>query len=299
MAVKMLGGWTGTIPLMVPLMALTLTGCDSGSLDLAREFQLARGDCTLDALRDSAEECVQMFERFTDLGVDLANTYIGALNAMEMAIQRNSPGAIRSWDLPGSGDYGAAFDDDPTGRYWNRMGDPEPGTIPGHWDGTPPWMPSGEFTPDSPHSSSDTYSAEPVMDGHRIQRFPQRGVLLPPEERLQRPWLTREYDQGIAYDRQFDDPTIRHGGSSSREQNIRGSADLAPGYDFYGAPRYNPGYGGRMPGYGPPIPGGNLGPGVSSSGGNAPSSWRRNRRHPPAGDHRMNGRIPETWEYMR
>lgn len=76
------------------LLPAFLAGCEAEAVELVREIEAARGECTREGLRASDEECVRMMERYTALGTDLVHTYLGGLRALDMAIDRMPPPAF-------------------------------------------------------------------------------------------------------------------------------------------------------------------------------------------------------------
>jgi hypothetical protein len=73
------------------LLSALLAGCDAEAVELVREIEAARGECTREGLRASDEECVRMMERYTSMGTDLVHTYLGGLRALDMALDRMPP----------------------------------------------------------------------------------------------------------------------------------------------------------------------------------------------------------------
>jgi hypothetical protein len=181
--------------------ALLVTGCGGDAVDIAREIDAAREGCTEERLREGAEECVQMFERYAEMGTRALETYIGGMQALDEAMQRRGYGlegldttglgrAITPGVLP-SGSGPRAEPGDPASPPLAPGPEPEAprrSLDPGGW-------PSGWGESDR-GSSAYVYPA-PAQDEvarpsggvEARQPAPQRGVLLPPEERLRRPWL--------------------------------------------------------------------------------------------------------------
>jgi hypothetical protein len=73
------------------LLPALLSGCEVEAVELVRDIEAARGECTREGLRESDEECVRMMERYTSMGTDLVHTYLGGLKALDMALDRMPP----------------------------------------------------------------------------------------------------------------------------------------------------------------------------------------------------------------
>ena len=248
-----------------PLLALLLVaGCDRDPAELAREIDAAREGCTEQELRAASEACVQMMERYAEMGTEAIGGYIGAVRALDQALRRMpaarfdtagvghaiSPGirdgappaARRSgepgWDpsprrddtsgslrrpdgsyprdrwYPGDAPYGdpAEYDHPNAGDLYNDpygdpYGDPRgydpryeeeprygyPPEAPGGYRGParPGFRPRGSYDPrydGDPSAGPDRWSGpEPGLDPRSAPQA--RGRLLPPEQRLRRPWL--------------------------------------------------------------------------------------------------------------
>ncbi len=222
-----------------------IAGCESETADLIRELEAARGDCTMDAMRASSDECVQMFERYSEIGSEAINTYIGGVRALEEALRRtgglslDTAGLGRALSeefLPGvtgSGETAIPGWPDPYGYAAGPTG-PYPGGYPGGYVGGDP-SPGGSLT-DGYYGSSIPYDGSPATGNASGVPRAQRGVLLPPDVRLRRPWIEPEYDP-----RYRDDDADRR------------SPGYWPGSGYGASPGYGgmPGYGG-VPGYGAP-----------------------------------------------
>lgn len=184
-------------------------GCDGTAADLVREVDAARDGCTEEMLKSSDEVCVRMFERYADMAAEGMETYIGGLRAFEEAVQRRdgllfdttglgsalgvrwrsgSDSAV-SQRQGGSGEprtsvAGSGFEDrarfDGGEAYNGEAFGPVTG---GRWSDPRPVeaapVPDG-WLPDEPGGGRPPVSS-PSRSG--------RGVLLPPEERLRRPWI--------------------------------------------------------------------------------------------------------------
>lgn len=176
---------------MLGIVIVQLTGCDQGAGEIVRELDAARAGCTEEGLKASSEECVVMFERFAEMGSDAIETYLGALRALEEAIERR-PLDVDVDDLgraitrASAGSANAGFGTDRNGlRGIDGYAEQGRGASPG--ESADPWpqpaMPDGY--------QSDWYMRE--RDGG-VPPQVQRGVLLPPAQRLRRPWLERDHD---------------------------------------------------------------------------------------------------------
>lgn len=190
------------------LLFLALSGCDGDATQLVEELNAAREGCTEEELKASSEECVQMFERYAEMGEDAMETYIGGMRAMDEALQRRGgiqfdtaglarvfsdslitsapdsllqPGPLelqylneeRTFEEPqGSWSDGSATWGDESPRSYT---DRQPG---GQWDARPERGVIRERRP------------APLSDPQRPS--PSRGRLLPPEDRLRRPWIGDE-----------------------------------------------------------------------------------------------------------
>lgn len=234
-----------------------VAGCDSETANFIREIEAARGDCTMDALRASSEECVQMFERYSEIGSEAINTYIGGVRALDEALRRTGglsldtaglgralsdeflPGAT----VPGVGANPGWLDPYATGPG-TQYGGGFPGDYPGGYAGND--RPAGPMP--------DAYYDTPRADGAGDLPRTQRGVLLPPDVRLRRPWTEPEYDPRYS------------GGDLDRS-----SPGYWPGSGYGVVPGYGgmPGYQGAVPGYGV-APGYGVVPGYGAYGGYAP-----------------------------
>lgn len=193
---------------------LLLGGCDHPG-DFAKEVVDARGDCTQDSLRVSSETCVEMFERYGEMATGAIHTYIGGVKAMDQALKRLPPAnfdtaglghpfSVPPQRLPDSLGSAAALDrarriPGPTAgydAYPEQRTDSEDDTY-DRYDEYDPRLPDGDG-PD-PYAGGDWQreGRTPVYDYPRAARpaaapdarAPRPGVLLPPRERLGRPWL--------------------------------------------------------------------------------------------------------------
>lgn len=193
------------------LLAGGLSACDrENAAGFIRELDAAREGCTEEMLAAGAEECVRMFERYIDLGAEGLERYIGAVRAFDEAIQRRSG---ISFDTAG---LGQAITAPPPGRQERSLGPmwaPEQGSRgAADWklgpSGAGEWNPGHsqhrqveDGYPGAPETPMDNgvsgrANSSPYLD--TVSRNPEqrppttRGVLLPPNQRLRRPWLDGE-----------------------------------------------------------------------------------------------------------
>jgi hypothetical protein len=211
------------------LALLLLGACDSDAAHLAKEITDARGDCTQEKLKAGDEACVEMMEKYAAIGTSAIETYIGAVKSMDEALQRMPPanfdttgfghaltppsaasgaadsrGAFEGWsagsaggrDRRGDPDRGSGYDPyDPDPRYADpRYADPrnpDP-RDPASGYAEPGGRDPGERDPrdrdPGERDRRDAGRGDPEPRG-AARRAPGRGLLLPPEERLERPWL--------------------------------------------------------------------------------------------------------------
>lgn len=263
------------VSLRAPLFSLLLlAGCDRDPAELAQEINAAREGCTEADLRAGSEACVQMMERYAEMGTEAIGSYIGAVKALDQALKR-MPAA--QFDTSGVGhaispEFSAQALDGASpaaqGAFsprWNgsrqpggyseaqpRDRQPYPqdrwyGHQDGYTEGYYDQLPYGERYPGDPYRSDGSYDPgypeqpgsrpwprerggrydrprpgtrpyDPRYDDAR-SRYPQRdygdprmsdprmapparGQLLPPEQRLRRPWLE---------DERYRDPRWRQG----------------------------------------------------------------------------------------
>lgn len=243
------------------LALFALAGCEGESADLIREIDAAREGCTQEKLRAGDEECVRMFETYAGMGTEAIHTYIGAVKALDEALQRMPPPQFdtaglghavtpqRSGELPSAGFLAPAPSRQPVrqGPYkYDESGPLEPWRSPadqpgrwqdprssrrprdrndqwdrreprGAWDprrgpqGQESWRggypapyddayggradyPSG-YGPDDSELYGDPggWPDPRELDGRGGTGYPpERGLLRPPNERLDRPWLREE-----------------------------------------------------------------------------------------------------------
>jgi hypothetical protein len=188
----------------VALAAALLAGA-SGCDDPARtagEIVAARGECSEDSLRAGAEACVDMFQRYAEIGTRAIQTYIGGIKALQEAVDRMPPPQFDTVGL------GRAFGPGVGARYPGEYPYPGAGAYP------PEWEPArrldtgyGWPLPEGGHAPGAIGAApwDPSLPSATAwpQRYPELddrrpappGVLLPPEQRLRRPWISPEFQQ--------------------------------------------------------------------------------------------------------
>jgi hypothetical protein len=180
------------------VVAGMLVACDRGAGELVRELDAARAGCSEEKLRSGDEECVRMFERYAEMGADALETYIGAMRALDQALRRSD--ATR-FDTTG---LGRAL----TGHLRTEADSAAgPETSQDRW----PWLDPDEASGGAGEGWSTGTGARPPRpehagewvafpesdgpygrDGFELRSRPPaapRGVLLPPAERLRRPWI--------------------------------------------------------------------------------------------------------------
>lgn len=197
-------------------MASVVASCDSAPADLVQEIDAARDGCTEEMLKASDEICVRMFEKYADMAADGMETYIGGMRAFDEAIQRRGglqfdtaglgsavgerwrAGADSAGIAPGGGVPGLrpdrAFSDperdprtsSPQGAFEEQNGyaDGMAGSTPGGRWSDP--LPTGSAGVGSFPYPSPANAGRPAPGATAPVR---RGALLPPEERLRRPWI--------------------------------------------------------------------------------------------------------------
>lgn len=188
------------------LLFLALAACDGDATQLVEEINAAREGCTEEDLKASTEACVQMFERYAEMGEDAMETYIGGLRAMDEALQRR--GGVR-FDTAG---LARVFSDSLLDVTENGVLEPQAlerqysddestyAGPAGRWtDGAASWqddLPETFSSPEpaarrDPQPAGNTIrSRRPAPSSERAA--PARGRLLPPEDRLRRPWIGDE-----------------------------------------------------------------------------------------------------------
>lgn len=248
----------------LPLLALLLLlpGCDRSSAELVEEINAAREGCTEEELKAASEECVQMMESYAEMGTEAIEGYIGAVRSLDQALRRMpaaqfdtagvghaispelAPQAWGDSPQPSQGLYpsGPSISrqraapspgsrlDDPGYPEGQRFGDDPYGYGPGY-DPRGPYArdPRGYAEPGATYDrgrAGPRSPANPERYGRDPRAYPPaRGQLLPPEQRLRRPWLDDDRGYDPRYDRGYD-----------------------PRYDAGYDPRYEPSYDPR--GYG-------------------------------------------------
>ena len=188
--------------LTAALTLLVLAGCDDPA-ETAQQVIDARGDCSEDSLRVSSETCVRMFERYAEMVTEGIHTYIGGMKAMDRAIQRLPPanfdtaGLGRAITLPRDSAFAPAAGTrlPPTDR--------QPRAYDAPYDGFPP-----DAYERAPRSPVYDYPGDREPAASELPPpAPRRGVLLPRDQRLDRPWL-RE-DEPEEYPRRYREPYPR------------------------------------------------------------------------------------------
>jgi hypothetical protein len=232
----------------VAICVALLSGCAREATDLVRGLDAAREECTAERLRAGAEECVQMFQHLADQGAELMETYMGAIRAAETAMQRRPD---LPFDSAGPGDaFSARVGAGPEGMSegWgdraNRRGSWEGESWPQRDDGgggrwsDPPSGAGGQDRPDfgyPPYPEERRSARDPgsAMPQEWDRAAPRRGVLLPPDQRLRRPWIDdRERFQ--------DEPPLRSG---DRRAPGPGTWQADRGYaDGWGGPHHERGF---------------------------------------------------------
>jgi hypothetical protein len=170
------------------LWLLGVAACAEEPGEIVRQLDEAREECTHERLRAADAECVAMFDRYADMATDAIETYIGALRALDAALQRRTG---IPFDTAGLGraigpSSGEAL---PEGRdHRGSWGLPERERVGAYLDpygpGADPWRPE----PDEGADRGGWGRSGAIGDLPRTGR----GVLLPPGERLRRPWIDAE-----------------------------------------------------------------------------------------------------------
>lgn len=231
--------------LLVTGIALTAAACDRSTTELIDEIDSAREGCTEEMLKASDEECVRMFERYAEMGEDALETYIGGMKALDEALRRRGGiqfdttglGRVFSEPLDSSASAGTLRVEPTNEPYvrgapsWESPIEPsrssrgEPQLYRPPTDAGP--LESRDRLPDlEPRGGS--WTDEPLRSGQPARRAPapqRRGTLLPPEDRLRRPWI----DDSDAEDAYLDgrDPADEPR-SRERVDPFAGPPDPAP-----------------------------------------------------------------------
>ncbi|HET7276405.1 MAG TPA: hypothetical protein VFI91_14645 [Longimicrobiaceae bacterium] len=209
----------GYLKLLAIMSAVALAGCERDTAAMIEEINAAREGCGQEQLAAASEECIEMFERYGEMGTEAIGTYIGALKALDQAVDRlpdsaldtaglgqmftvdprNYPDSRRGWEpagaperYPGSGPLDYQRDIDQPLRDPYRRERPQPDDWQEYerdpYDNSPYGNPPYD---NSPYATSPDPSP-PEVARPEIRSAPQprrRGVLRPPEERLYRPWI--------------------------------------------------------------------------------------------------------------
>lgn len=196
------------------LMMSVSGACDSAPAEILDELNAAREGCTEEMLKAGDEECIRMFETYAEMGVDAMETYIGAMRAFDEAIQRRGGFEFDTAGLgrvftergsTGSNEFpaGPMSGDAPSLMYEPGPVQPDEGiSRPESRDASP--VAGGRWTDivDGAAMPEDSWSADarraaPAAAGrgnspdNRVP-VPRRGALLPPDQRLNRPWIGDE-----------------------------------------------------------------------------------------------------------
>lgn len=182
---------------------LLASACDQSTAEVIGEINAAREGCTSDSLQAGSEECVQMFETYAEMGSEAMQTYVGALKALDQAVGRMPSGLDttglgeiftldpESYDDPERNAFDERFRAAPTavGRQAPTSGMADYPSYPSYPD-TAADNRREEQAEYSPYSPME-YRPRP-LPGAGQPMPPGRGVLRPPAERLDRPWLREE-----------------------------------------------------------------------------------------------------------
>lgn len=186
-------------------LACTVVGCETDTAQLVKDIEAAREGCTDEMLEAGAEECVQMFERYIEMGSGAIETYIGAMRAFDQAVDR---GPTVRFDTAGLG-HAISPDlqrgDSPQRELplWNPGGAADGEPLYTHPDSISSEVSQRSLHPDYITAGAPLVGAEPApemitesrRDPAPQQQSPRRGAILPPTERLNRPWIGDEEPQ--------------------------------------------------------------------------------------------------------
>lgn len=192
---------------------VVLGACDRSTGEIVREIDAAREGCSEEQLRTADEACVRMFERFAEMGSDAIETYIGAMRALDQAVQRRpdipfdttsglgraitdrygqktaaGPVDAGAPPRPGFGDEWPAWRE----AGWAEFGEAASlGRAEGRWDG------GADVDAAAPPSQAGSWERPAGRSAGTASPTPpaRRGVLLPSEQRLRRPWVDGEADR--------------------------------------------------------------------------------------------------------
>lgn len=193
------------------LLPLLLAACDQDAAEIVGDINAAREGCTQEALKAGDEECVRMFESYAEMGTEAIETYIGAIQALDQALERMPPA---QFDTAGLGHA-------VTPSVLSREPDSSPG-------------PSGYSPGPSPSAYGDPYyrerSAQPRGWGTAPDGGYERGGWSDP--RTRDPYADDRYYPEDPYDDRYSDERYRSG-----PYNERGYGDgRYPGGEYYDAP---------------------------------------------------------------
>ncbi|HUE95173.1 MAG TPA: hypothetical protein VMN39_00850 [Longimicrobiaceae bacterium] len=190
------------------VLALALLGCDAETTELIEEINAAREGCTEEQLKAADEACVQMFERYAEMGEGAIETYIGGMRALDEALRRRGGiqfdtaglGRVFSDSLFGSSARAPLGPDSLELRYLDES-EPSFGRAPWGGGGSG-WETTAErdarLSPGGPRPLAEPLDASRGIDRRSPPESaarpgaPRRGVLLPPADRLRRPWIGDE-----------------------------------------------------------------------------------------------------------
>lgn len=82
------------------LLAGSVAACSPDPREIVREAEAVRGECTEERLARSDEECVRMMERAAETMQRTMGTSVGAVRALDRALERMPPA---QWDTAGLG----------------------------------------------------------------------------------------------------------------------------------------------------------------------------------------------------
>ena len=193
---------------LLAAVGLFASGCDQSPQELVDDINAVRSECTEEMLKNADEACVRMFEQYAEMGEDMIETYIGGIRALDEALRRrgglqfDTAGLARVFSdslwtpPPDPAVYGdpleparVGLDTMPADPFGSRWGT-------GDSYGDRGWRSAADRDPTLERRGPGPGSAPPpVADPSRRRQpvapsqVPRRGVLLPPEQRLRRPWI--------------------------------------------------------------------------------------------------------------
>lgn len=213
--------WMKTCPgrfVLTLTVSLGIVGCDQSTTELIEEIDAAREGCTEEMLKNSDEVCVQMFERYAEMGEEALETYIGGMKALDEALRRrggiqfDTAGIGRVFSDPSliDGGEGTAPEAvDSASRYLTDAPSWEMDRGPS-WsrpDERPAIQPRPSGSPDGAWEDPGSYERARPWDAPADPAAPRRppaptvrGTIRPPEERLRRPWIDDSEPSGAYYE---------------------------------------------------------------------------------------------------